>query len=181
MCNTWRQNSVEADAPKNAFFTKCRVDIMEENGRIVLFNERFQAWEEALEEFILLRKAEGYSKRTIKDYRYHVGRFFAEHPQAWSPQDANKTRTAVLSFLGQDDIAPATFNIRRKYLKAFFSWLVDEGAYTRNPLEGIRARKAEPRIVQHSAEILTKLLKLPDKSTYCGRRFGRRCRAWTQR
>ncbi|MFY9382587.1 MAG: tyrosine-type recombinase/integrase [Acetomicrobium sp.] len=170
LCNTWRQNSVEADAPKNVFFTKCRVDIMEENGRIVLFNERFQAWEEALEEFILLRKAEGYSKRTIKDYRYHVGRFFAEHPQAWSPQDANKTRTAVLSFLGQDDIAPATFNIRRKYLKAFFSWLVDEGAYTRNPLEGIRARKAEPRIVQHSAEILTKLLKLPDKSTYCGRR-----------
>jgi len=143
---------------------------MEENGRIVLFNERFQAWEEALEEFILLRKAEGYSKRTIKDYRYHVGRFFAEHPQAWSPQDANKTRTAVLSFLGQDDIAPATFNIRRKYLKAFFSWLVDEGAYTGNPVEGIRARKAEPRIVQHSAEVLEKLLKLPDKSTYCGRR-----------
>lgn len=76
----------------------------------------------------------------------------------------------MLSFLGQDDIAPATFNIRRKYLKTFFSWLVDEGAYTQNPLEGIKARKAEPRIVQHSAEVLVKLLKLPDKSTYCGKR-----------
>ena len=75
-----------------------------------------------------------------------------------------------MSYLGQDDIAPATFNIRRKYLKAFFSWLVDEGAYTGNPVEGIRARKAEPRIVQHSAETLANLLKLPDKSTYCGRR-----------
>jgi len=143
---------------------------MGENRKIVLFNERFQTWEDALEEFILFRKAEGYSKRTIEDYRYTVTRFFTEYPEAWSPQHTTKTRTAVLSFLGQDDIAPATFNIRRKYLKAFFSWLVDEGAYTRNPLDGIRARKAEPRIVQHSAEVLEKLLKLPDKSTYCGRR-----------
>jgi len=143
---------------------------MEENERIVLFNERFQTWEDALEEFILFRKAEGYSKRTIEDYRYTVTRFFTEYPEAWSPQHTTKTRTAVLSFLGQDDIAPATFNIRRKYLKAFFSWLTDEGAYTKNPLDGIRARKAEPRIVQHSAEVLEKLLHLPDKSTYCGRR-----------
>ena len=75
-----------------------------------------------------------------------------------------------MSFLGQDNIAPATFNIRLRYLKSFFSWLVNEGAYTRNPLEGIKTRKAEPRIVQHSAEILTKLLKLPDKTTYCGKR-----------
>jgi site-specific recombinase XerD len=160
----------EADAPKNAGFPRCLVDIMEENGRIVLLNEKFHSWEEALEEFILFRKAEGYSKRTIEDYRYTVTRFFTEYPQAWSPQHAAKTRTAVLSFLGQDDIAPATFNIRRKYLKAFFSWLIDEGAYTKNPLDGIRARKAEPRIVQHSAEVLEKLLKLPDRSTYCGKR-----------
>jgi len=135
-----------------------------------LFREVFCSWQDALEAFVLFKKAEGYSSRTIKDYRYHVALLFRECPQAWSPQDANKTRMAVLSYLGQDGIAPATFNIRRKYLKAFFSWLVDEGAYTRNPLEGIRARKAEPRIVQHSAEVLANLLKLPDRSTYCGKR-----------
>jgi len=123
-----------------------------------------------LEAFVFFKKANGISDRTIKDYRYHVGQFFSEYPQAWSPQDVNKTRMAVLSFLGQDNIAPATFNIRLRYLKSFFSWLLNEGAYTGNPLEGIRTRKAEPRIVQHSAEILTKLLKLPDKTTYCGKR-----------
>ena len=160
----------EADAPKNAGFPRCLVDIMEEKGKIVLFNEKFASWEEALEAFILFRKAEGYSKRTIEDYRYLITRFFKEYPQAWDPQDDGKTRIAALSFLGQDNIAPATFNIRRKYLKTFFSWLVNEGAYTQNPLEGIRARRAEPRIVQHSAEVLEKLLKLPDKSTYCGKR-----------
>jgi len=141
-----------------------------QTSRVVLFREVFPSWQDALEAFVFFKKANGISDRTIKDYRYHVGQFFSEYPQAWSPQDVNKTRMAVLSFLGQDNIAPATFNIRLRYLKSFFSWLVNEGAYTRNPIEGIKTRKAEPRIVQHSAEILTKLLRLPDKTTYCGKR-----------
>lgn len=143
---------------------------MNQTSRVVLFKEVFCSWEDALEAFVFFKKANGISARTIEDYRYFLPRFFNSYPDSWSPQDANKTRMAVLSFLGQDDIAPATFNIRLRYLKSFFSWLVDEGAYTRNPLEGIKTRKAEPRIVQHSAEILTKLLKLPDRSSYCGRR-----------
>lgn len=143
---------------------------MNQTNRVVLFQEKFQSWEDALEAFLLFKKADGLAVGTIDDYRYHVTRFFGLYPDAWNPSDLSRARVAVLSYLGQDDIAPATFNIRRKYLKAFFSWLVDEGAYTGNPVEGIRARKAEPRIVQHSAETLANLLKLPDKSTYCGRR-----------
>ena len=76
----------------------------------------------------------------------------------------------MLSYLAQDGIAPATFNLRLNYIKAFFSWLVAEGAFPENPAWGIKRRKAEPRIVQHPAEVLEKLLKLPDKSTYCGKR-----------
>jgi site-specific recombinase XerD len=140
---------------------------MEERAPIVLFREMFGTWEEALEAFILFRKAEGFAERTLKDYRYTVSRFFREHPNAWDP---STTRAAVLSFLGQDGIAPATFNIRRKYLKAFFSWLVEEGAFPENPVRGIRTRKAEPRVVQHSADTLQRLLRLPDQSTYCGKR-----------
>ncbi len=160
----------EADAPKNAGFPRWLVDIMEEKGKIVLFNEKFASWEEALEAFILFRKAEGYSKRTIEDYRYHITHLFQERPQAWDPACPSKAKTAVLSYLAQDGIAPATFNLRLSYIKAFFSWLVEEGAFPENPTWGIKRRKAEPRIVQHPAEILTKLLKLPDKTTYCGKR-----------
>jgi|GEM_PF-139328 site-specific recombinase XerD len=182
----------EADAPKNAGFPRCLVDVMEEKGKIVLFNEKFASWEEALEAFILFRKAEGYSKRTIEDYRYHITHLFKERPQAWDPACPSRAKAAVLSYLAQDGIAPATFNLRLNYIKAFFSWLVAEGAFPENPAWGIKRRKAEPRIVQHkvkkrlirstnlrkaeprivqhSAEVLEKLLKLPDKSTYCGKR-----------
>ncbi len=157
-------------APKNAGFPRCLVDVMEEKGKIVLFNEKFASWEEALEAFILFRKAEGYSKRTIEDYRYHIAHLFKERPQAWDPACPSKAKAAVLSYLAQDGIAPATFNLRLNYIKAFFSWLVAEGAFPENPAWGIKRRKAEPRIVQHPAEVLEKLLKLPDKSTYCGKR-----------
>lgn len=143
---------------------------MNQTSRVVLFREVFSSWQDALDAFLLFKKAEGLAVGTIDDYRYHVSRFFGLYPDAWSPSDPSKARIAVLSFLGQDNIAPATFNIRLRYLKSFFSWLVNEGAYTGNPLEGIKTRKAEPRIVQHSAEVLTKLLKLPDRSTYCGKR-----------
>lgn len=143
---------------------------MNKTSHVVLFQEKFHSWEEALEVFVLFKKAEGQSARTIKDYSCHIAHLFNECPQAWNPADASRARAAVLSFLSQDGIAPATFNIRLNCLKAFFSWLVDEGAFTGNPVEGIKKRKAEPRIVQHSAEVLTKLLNLPDKSTYCGKR-----------
>ncbi len=70
----------EADAPKNAGFPRCLVDIMEEKGKIVLFNEKFASWEEALEAFILFRKAEGvghtaafYQPRRGKAYRFGLG------------------------------------------------------------------------------------------------------------
>ncbi|MGB4366605.1 MAG: hypothetical protein WBI90_03385, partial [Acetomicrobium sp.] len=87
----------EADAPKFALFVKLQGEIVNQTSRVVLFQEKFQTWEDALKSFVLFRKAQGYSSRTIKDYRYHVALLFRECPQAWSPQDANKTRTAVLS------------------------------------------------------------------------------------
>ncbi len=49
---------VEADAPKNAGFPRCLVDIMGEKGEIVLFNEKFASWEEALEAFIIFKKVD---------------------------------------------------------------------------------------------------------------------------
>jgi len=68
---------------------------MEESEKIVLFNEKFTSWEEALEAFILFRKAEGHSKRTIEDYRYHIAHLFKERPQAFDPAHPGKTKAAT--------------------------------------------------------------------------------------
>ena len=65
-------------------------------------------------------------------------------------------------------IANSTWNIRLRYIKAFFSWCAEEGLYSRNPAQGIRQRKTEPRIVRHDAETLKRLLDAPDRHTYEG-------------
>lgn len=126
----------------------------------------YGTWKEALEAFLLWRKATGLSDRTIQDYRIHVSRFFTRHPDAW---DSPTLNTCVYRYLSEP-IAPATFNIRRKYLKVFFDWAGEEGLVCRNPIEGIKVRYAEPRIVRISPDVLRKLLELPDVSTYSGLR-----------
>ena len=37
------------------------------------------SWEECLKDFTLFKLAQGLSDKTIKDYQYHVTRFFGKH------------------------------------------------------------------------------------------------------
>jgi len=45
-------------------------------------------------------------------------------------------RASILKYFS-DDIKPATFNLRRKYLKAFFDFLVRENVIEKNPVDFI--------------------------------------------
>lgn len=63
---------------------------------------------------------------------------------------------------------PATYNIRRNYLRQYFNWGIKEGLFTGNPMDGLNKRKDEGRVVNLKAETLTALLKLPDTSTFAG-------------
>jgi site-specific recombinase XerD len=131
--------------------------------------DSYTTWEEALWAFRLNREAQGFAKRTIDDYVYHIPRFFTAHPRAWTHPE--KARSELIAYLAADPtVAAATYNIRLRYIKAFFSWCVEEGLYSRNPAQGIRQRKAEPRIVQHDADTLKRLLDAPDRHTYEGNR-----------
>jgi integrase len=125
-----------------------------------------ETWEDALEAFLLWRTATGLSERTLKDYRVHVARFFTRYPEAWGTSTLN---ACVYRYLGEN-VAPATFNIRRKYLKVFFDWAREEGVIHQNPIEGIKARHAEPRIVRIAPNVLQRLLDLPDTGTFAGLR-----------
>lgn len=132
--------------------------------QVVQFATPYPTWEESLDSFLLFRAAQGMKERTLKDYRYHVTRFYRTFPEAFAPA---RVKTLALKHMG-DDMAPATFNIRRKYLKAFFDWCVGEGIYPRNPLDGIKSRKAEPRIVDTPIDAVGDLLALCNPDTFCG-------------
>lgn len=126
-------------------------------------------WQEAFLEFLLCKKAEGRAFRTLTDYRKHVPRFFDEFPQSWPEYEALK-KAVVSHFASLRDKSPSYYNLRREYLKAFFSWCVQEGYLSGNPMDGIKKRKNDGNPRSLDEETLKRLLDLPDKSTYAGLR-----------
>ncbi|HHY46817.1 MAG TPA: hypothetical protein GX506_05890 [Firmicutes bacterium] len=95
-----------------------------------------------------MKQAQGVSSRTLKDYQEHITRFFTRHPDAYNPDNL---RQRVLAYMAEN-IAPATFNLRREYLKAFFNWCVREGIFPENPMTDI-PKKKDPGKIRHPREL----------------------------
>lgn len=124
-------------------------------------------WQEALQEFLLLKRAEGRAPRTIRDYRRHVPAFFDQFPDAW-PETSSLRHSIVEHFASLSENSPSYYNLRREYLKSFFSFCVSEGYLDENPVEGLQRRRNEGRPRHLSEDELRRLLELPRADTFAG-------------
>jgi len=122
---------------------------------------------EYLSEFITIKKVQGLRRRTIFDYQKNIHHFFQRYPDCLD--DYHQLCHYVSKYFAVSDISPATINIWRAYLKSFFSYLVREGVIPKNPID-FPQRKCECKARNISQEVLTELLKLPDKKTFPGLR-----------
>lgn len=125
-------------------------------------------WEETLDSFLLWKKAEGKSERTIKDYGYHVRKFFKYCPNV-SLSNTEDLRNCIMNYMAEP-AKPAYYNNKMVYLKTFFNWCLSEKSLTENPLKDFKRRKADERIVQINMDVIKNLLSLPDQSTFPGLR-----------
>ncbi len=112
----------------------------------------------------MLKQVESLRPRTLKDYRYHINRFF----NGVNLEDWESIQKKVGEYF-TENIAPATFNIRRKYLKSFFSYLVEQGALPQNPIS-FKIRKDEGKARALPQGVIEEFLKLPNKKTFTGLR-----------
>ena len=135
---------------------------------VKIVNNHEITWEEALEDYLILKKAQGRSERTLKDYQYHVKLFFRRFPDSTflNPSTLKKNLLRHLT----EEIKPASYNNRLVYLKTFFGWCVDEKALPANPLKDIKRRKIDERIVQIEEQKLQELLASPNQKTFSGLR-----------
>ncbi len=124
-------------------------------------------FQEALRDFLNLQRALGKADRTVKDYRKIISHFFKLYPEAYST--TLKTRSSVLSFIASAQ-TPTTHNLRLSNLRVFFSWGMEEGIFPSDPTQGLKKRKNPGKFVEVDAEVLKKLLCLPDKKTFAGYR-----------
>jgi len=135
--------------------------------KVVRLKKLSVTWEQAVEEFLLHKKAEGRAPRTLYDYRKRVTPFFQAYPEAWPDYEALKK--AVRQYMaGLSDKAPATYNLPLAYLRSFFSWCIEENYLHANPTQGIAKRKDEGKARDIPEDVLKALLALPDKKTYAG-------------
>ncbi len=125
---------------------------------------RFNSSRSILDLFLFEKRAEGRAPRTIQDYEEKINAFFKKFPYALRSE--KDLRHAVLSYFAEE-MRSATFNLRRAYLKAFFSFLVREGAIAKNPIDFPR-RKDEGRARAVPEEALRKLLEACNKKTFAG-------------
>jgi site-specific recombinase XerD len=125
-------------------------------------------WEETLDYFLLFKQAQGLAERTLSDYREHVKMFFKT--TSASIEDYNALKLAVMRYFAESaSLSPYTFNTRRKLLKVYFSWLASEGFIPESPVN-VKKRKEDdvPRAVNE--EVISKLLSLPNQTTFGGLR-----------
>lgn len=115
-------------------------------------------WEEALQQYLWFKQAEGLREITIKGHKDVIKLLFKRHPKAYK---TDKLKFAVYAFMGES-IKPATYNIRRNYLKQFFAWCIKEDIFEENPFDGLKKRKDEGRVVNIDEETLKMLVTLPD-------------------
>ena len=124
-------------------------------------------WQQAMDDFLFWKKAQGVSDTTLKGYSNHIRHFYKRFERIWGKED--ETKQSILTHMG-DDIKPATYNLRLIYLRAFYEWCIKEGIMEINPLEDYKKRKADPRIVDIPPERLQALLSLPNQKTFAGLR-----------
>lgn len=75
------------------------------------------SWEQALDDFILLKKAEGKSERTLKDYGYHASNFFKCYPDLSLSNSVN-LKSCIVKYLAEP-AKTAYYNNKMVYLKIF--------------------------------------------------------------
>lgn len=121
-------------------------------------------WKKELKDFLLWKKAQGASERTIKDYDKHVIVFFKRHPDALKYPEI-----ACMRYMSEN-IKPCTYNLRRAYLKCFFDYLIEDGLVKANPFAKLPKRKVNDKIIDIPIDSLQKLLLIPDKNTFAGLR-----------
>jgi len=101
-------------------------------------------WECAFEEFLWWKQANGLSQTTLNDYKDYVSRFYKQYPDVYV--DEQKLKNSLFEYMGKP-CKPAYYSLKLIYLRAFFTWCVENSIYTDNPLKKVTKRKAEGRIV----------------------------------
>lgn len=116
------------------------------------------------EEYILIREAE-VSKYTVNSIRRTLSHFFASFEGEVTEKGLKLKALQFLSGKNNEH-----YNKQLQAIRGFFQYCESEGYLDSNPCVSIKYKSHTNRIVQHSEEVIRKLLDAPDRNTWAGLR-----------
>lgn len=133
--------------------------------------------------FVLTKRTEGKSPRTVKYYQDNLRRFlWYAGRQGWSDDIRFLTKWQIREFLGyvgtethrwglegngsetsQRNASHSTVHHYFVVLSCFFNWVVEEGFVEENPMARIKVAKSKPKVVvPYSSEEISRMLAVCD-------------------
>lgn len=137
----------------------------------VNLEDEIKSFDDMIESFILFKRAQGISERTIRDYNTTFKAFkYLSNITEFKITDVKENLLQFFSKKSQN--APATYNIPYSNLNAFFNWAINEGYIDENPIKalGLKKKRDEGRIRHIEEDVIKKLLEAIDLTTYAGLR-----------
>lgn len=137
--NTETVRSVLSVALEHYTVTKTTTEVTTYNGDP---NERI------IKAFLVSKKVNGASDRTLKQYAFILGQFFRKTQAQVETCSANDIRVYFAKREIEDKVSAVTRNNERSVLCSFFQWLQDEEIIARNPMRKIskiKTRKENKR------------------------------------
>lgn len=93
--------------------------------------------EECRNLYLVCKKIEGCSDETIKNYRYTIDNFIEETVCSIEKIDANVMRRYLAKYKTSHGIDNRSLDKIRQSLKAWFTWMQEEGYIQKNPLANV--------------------------------------------
>ena len=108
--------------------------------------------EKVLKAFIVAKKVNGASDKTLKYYGYILNQFFGKVSMPYDKCTANDIRIYFARRELEDNASAVTRNNERSVLNSFFQWLMDEEQIQKNPMRKvpkIKERKMQKKAFTH--------------------------------
>lgn len=130
-----------------------------ENEKLELTEYNQTENEKAYQMFIVSKKVEGCTDRTIKYYIEVLKRYNAAIVKPYSEVTTNDLRYYIACRELKDGISKCTANNERRVLSTFFTWLTANDYIVKNPMLAIKAIKQEKRIKKPFTEEELELIR----------------------
>ncbi|MHB8062152.1 MAG: tyrosine-type recombinase/integrase [Ruminiclostridium sp.] len=133
-------------------------------------SNHYNTIQEAMDDFLKFKTAQGMSELTLRDYNNTFERFMRKSNNEIKMDILKKELLEFLTLLS--DASPAKFNRPYSNLNALFNWLVQQNIMEHNPLLsiGLKKKRDDGRIRCVEVDNIKALLNVIDLKTYSGLR-----------